>query len=316
MRSAIPSPRSFKGRTAVVAVVALLAALIVTASPAAAESRCAEVTDPGPDQGNWVVFLDADSTSDVDVLSMPGGVLTLNGDACGTPVDAVTIIDIGESEKLDRLLIDLSAGPFRVGTDPLFVNLFLEGDGAGGNDQVEIMGTTNADTAALTPTFTSVNQDTSFPGADDGLLLAMGGFSGATVDLEYSLNRGPDLFSMLDTDGAFFTGALVVNGNGGRDELNGGPGVQTFNGGKGGDIVNAGGGADIINGNGGPDELNGDGGPDIITAGKGTDTVAGGPGRDTIDADGGKVDEVRGGGGRDTCTCGSEDSVSSIERLR
>lgn len=291
--------------------MSLLAAFIITASPAAAASNCVVATD----DGNVVVLLDDDEPGLTNTLAMVNGTVLFNGRVCGTPVSAITIIEISPTPQPHSLVFDLREGAFRVGVNAIFVNTFLADD-----DSIEVIGSDSADIVTMSSTRVRVSRENNFTGSDNGILLETG-FSGEP-SFEFNLRRGPDRFTMTEPNGnspcvqSCFSGSLTVNGGSGADELSGAPGTQTFTGGKGADVLSGFRGPDVLDGNGGDDVINGGSGHDIISAGNGRDRVNAGKGRDTIDAAGGKADDIRGGGGRDTCTCGPEDSLRSIERVR
>ena len=109
--------------------------------------------------------------------------------------------------------------------------------------------------------------------------------------------------------GGPYTGAALLEGNDGNDQLTAGATATTLEGGGGDDTLVANGGADAdggpdddtitggdganeLEGGDGRDRLSGLGGNDELTAGEGTDTLLGGAGDDAID----------GGGGTDTAS--------------
>ncbi len=293
----------------VVALVAMLATVLVTAAPAGAATRCVFA----PDSGGLVVQVDETNPGDVTDLAVRNGELFVNGDSCGTG-NSITIIDLGDP-KVDNLRIDLGPGPFRADGEALFVTLILDEAPANQADEVLIRGTRQVDHATLMRNFVFVSAPENFPGSDNGLRLIMGTQFSPGVKLKFALRGGDDTFQMLaDNSGAFHRGFVRVAGGAGADVLLGGPGRQRILGGGGPDIVEGFAGNDLLWGNRGDDFIDGGRGADRIDAGGGEDVVRAGPGRDVIDAEDRDVDDVFGGAGPDVCDCDRNDIVGSARR--
>jgi Ca2+-binding RTX toxin-like protein len=107
------------------------------------------------------------------------------------------------------------------------------------------------------------------------------------------------------SDGGIAT--IVVNGEGGDDQLtldtsgraSGGAGNDSITGSAGGDTLTGGGGNDALAGGPGPDRINGDDGNDTVDGGSEDDVLRGGGGDDAV-LGGGEADRVEGGSGDDT----------------
>jgi Ca2+-binding RTX toxin-like protein len=329
--------------------MALVATLLVSASPAAAETDCVQ-----GENGDLIVRVNEDNGAET-VLHMANEVLFVNGVSCGSPSPApgrvqsnITVID-QEPEtglQLDKIRFNLAAGAWRVDDIAVYVNLILDGDGQGNADEVTIVGTSTADQFRAYGDFIRLDRKDLYPGADvDGGYFFMhtinsidgDASSGFTYQAEYEflLGGGNDTFNVLpDSDtGGWFGQKVVVKGGSGRDTMNGGPGRQYFYGGKGNDILDGAGGNDRLKGQGGDDVLNGRIGNDYLHGGKGNDRIKGHAGNDTIIGgsgkdrtwggsgddtfrmkDGRKDFRVKGGSGDDTCKCDSNDPRGSTAR--
>lgn len=294
--------RSVRRSTVLAAVLALLTTLLV-AAPASAATVCASPVD----DGTAILNMD-DAGGDPVVLSMSGGVIFVDGEACGTAPTSpfLTVIDTGEA-KTDHLIIDL-AQPFRIGTQAVTVQVRLDE----GEDIVTVRGAATTDIATLTPQFLSVGTGTVFPGSDNDLRLQMS-MPSTEVDLRVNLRGGNDSFNMrADGNDAWYDGPLKVKGQAGNDVLRGGPGRQRMFGGKGRDTLIGRAGDDRIQGGPGRDTLNGGSGDDDIRGGGGEDMASGKSGRDSFRMRDGDVDTVLGGKGRDSCICDASDTMRSI----
>jgi Ca2+-binding RTX toxin-like protein len=121
--------------------------------------------------------------------------------------------------------------------------------------------------------------------------------------------QGSNLTEFMSTGGGNgtggpYTGAALLEGNDGDDQLTAGASATTLSGGAGDDTLAAGSAADAaggadddtitggdggneLDGDGGRDRISGAGGNDAITGGDGTDTLLGGAGNDSLDGGGG-----------------------------
>ena len=341
----VPSKRRRGARRAVVAVLALLAGLVVLAQPAAAETRCVVA-----ENGDLIVQLQEDD-GDTTVLTMRDDVLFVNGTRCGTPAlpssgqPNIAIIDLDGDAKTDKVEIDLAAGPWRVGSEAVFVNLILRGGEDGEPDEVTVSGTSGRDRFEPRGDFLIVYRLSGFyPGTEDSRQLFMytqasqasaGGNTVYNAEYELKMKGGRDLFVMQPSAGGGWFGAKVVaKGGSGADNMIGGPGRDRMRGGKGDDMIEGNTGNDILRGNSGDDQIDGGRGNDFIHGGsgvdrlegkRGNDEIVGGKGRDRAFGgsgsdffkmnDGIKDYRTRGGKGSDTCRCDSNDRVSSTRKL-
>jgi hypothetical protein len=282
--------------------MALLASLVVTASPAAAATFCLIGTDGDP-----VVHVDEATPGAITEIEIRAGVVLVNDVVCGPSGRALTVIDVGDP-KVDHVKVNLGPGAFRANGESVFVNMFLNEPGPTGTlDHVTIRATSKADQVYLHPAFVGVTRATNFPGATDAFRLRMG-FDPETVRLYFNLRGGDDFFQMLrDENHNWYDGFVSVGGGAGDDELIGGPRRQRFRGGGGNDELNGFGGGDILKGQAGADFISGGTGPDQIFGGRGKDVVRAGKGNDTVYADDNEIDDVLGAKGNDTCDCDPND---------
>jgi Ca2+-binding RTX toxin-like protein len=290
------------------ALLTLLAALLISASPASAATSCFIA----PDDQSIIVWVDEADTGATTTIDVRSGVVYVNGSACGSSEIAINIVEAGEP-KADNVVINLGPGAFRTNGSSTWVNLVIQNSPEGTKDRVRINGTSNVDAVSLLNGFVFVDQETDFPGAavGDRRQLAMG-IASSDVDLTFSLGAGNDTFQMVaDDNGTHHSGWLEVRGGKGADELTGGPGRQRILGNGGADEIRGRGGNDLLRGNGGRDRIFGNGGRDTIYGGNGRDVIRAGSGRDRI-ISGGGADRVFGGSGADTCKCGSSDRTRSV----
>ncbi len=291
------------------ALLAMLATLVVTAPPAAAQTRCVFA----PDSGGLVVQVDEPNPDDITHLAVRNGELFVNDVSCGTG-NSITIIDLGDP-KADKIRIDLAQGPWRMNGEAVFVTLILDEVPEGQRDEVVIRGTRQVDQATLMPGFVFMGAPENFPGSDDALRLIMGIQLTQNTKIKFWLRAGDDTFQMLrDETNAFYRGWVLVKGGPGADEMLGAPGRQRIRGGPGPDIIEGRAGRDLLRGNSGDDFIGGGSGNDNIDAGTGEDVVRAGPGRDFIDANDRDIDDVFGGPGRDVCDCDRDDILGSARR--
>jgi len=330
--------------------MAMLAGLVISASPAAAVTEC--FIDS---LGEIIIQVDEADGAET-VIEMRSGELFVNGESCGSAA-SVFITDSGEA-KADRILFDTSSGPFRYNGRSVFVNMFMQGTPADGTpDEITVRGTNNRDFARIGGATFSVSQEDDFPGAFSDsvrLLVAIPAQRVGTVrpNLTFELRGGNDvLWTTVDSLG-HFNGRLTVRGGAGDDMITGGPfrdrlrggsgndvirgaqgndriwgnsGRDTILGGSGNDRLRGGTGRDIIRGNSGDDRLWGGSGRDVLRGGRGADEIRGGAGNDRayggrgadtlLMADGEFDRKVRGGKGADTCDCDANDNVRSARRL-
>lgn len=296
--------------TLALSLMALVASLVVTASPAGAATVCVVADDD-----SIVIQLDEASPEDQTVVEMRDGVVFVNDEECGSTTVAITIIDVASEGKVDRVQLNLAAGPFRAEGEAVFVQILLDDNGPGGaRDEVTIRGTKNIEQVQVLPGFMSVSRAVTYPGSDNGFRLSMGTVN-ADAKYYFQLRAGNDTFQMIEQEGEWFEGFLSVKGGPGADIFVAGPKRQRLRGGSGPDVITALGGNDLVKGGSGADYLSGGSGRDEIVGGTGIDTIRAGGGDDTIDARDGAIDDVYGASGNDTCDCNANDIVGSIETL-
>lgn len=287
---------------AALVLLALLASLVVTASPAAAATFCLI-----GDDGDAVVHVDEPTPGATTEIEIRAGMVLVNDVVCGPSGDALTVIDVGEP-KVDHVKINLGPGAFRADGESVFVNMFLSEPGPTGTlDKVTVRGTSKVDLVQLQPSFIGVSRPTNYSGADDAFRLRMG-FDPEAVRLYFNLRGGDDFLRMLQDDNDnWYDGFVSVGGGSGDDELIGGPRRQRFRGGSGRDELNGFGGDDILKGQGGNDYIGGGSGADQIFGGGGIDTIRAGKGNDIVYADDNVRNDVFGASGNDTCDCDPND---------
>jgi len=307
--------------------MALLTALLVSASPAAAETDCVS-----GENGDLIVRVNEKAGVDT-VLHMNNEVLYVNGDpSCGSPNPppgnqaVVTIVDVvggGESHVEDTIVIDLTKGDWRHDNEAVFVNLVLSGVAGGGTDKVVIRATSGPERVLTQGDFILVNRPDLYPaaGADHRyfFMQTQASISNQTNHAEYKflLAGGKDRFNMTPDPetGGWFGQKVVVKGGSGNDVLKGGPLKQWLYGGKGADEIDGAGGNDRLKGQAGNDRIKGNNGNDTIIGGTGKDRTWGGKGNDTFKMNDGRKDyKVKGGAGNDTCKCDKKDPVGSTAR--
>ncbi len=306
-------PSRFGLTRGLLALLALLAGLVVVAPPASAATDCVKAGD----DGSLIVRVDeADPTAET-LIQVRDGLLFVNGERCADGVGtSINIVDVG-TPKVDRVKIDLGAGPFRMNGQAVFVNLILDENGPNeARDRVRIRTTSGADFVNLQPDFVFVDGAQVFNTANSDSRQLLMSILGSDAKYYFSLRAGDDIFRMrADDNGDKYTGFVSVKGGRGADDLVGGPGRQRLRGGKGNDVIRGKGGSDLLWGNSGADFITGGKGSDVISGGKGVDDVRGNSGADVFNMRDGRVDDVRGQKGRDVCTCDSDDNITSATAL-
>ncbi len=212
------------------------------------------------------------------------------------------------------------------GGDDLF-QWSLAGDGVdvvsslGGFDQMQIMGTSAADTVSISKlgpriqvtsggNVLTVNTDIrvitmDLGGGDD--LVTVGDLSGVGQTV-LTINGGDGNDNFNASASVMGEVRLLLNGEAGNDTItgsasddtiNGGIGRDSLLGGNGNDAIFGGADHDAINGGAGDDSMTGDDGNDTLAGGDGNDTLLGGLGNDSLNGQAG-ADTLAGAGGRDT----------------
>lgn len=326
-----PRPGRSRGiaRT-LLAIVGVLATTVVLAPQASAATTCS--SNPNG-SGELTVLIDEADGSEV-VLEMRNGTLFVDGVACGTPggdsFPQVFIADggpngaVGEDLKVDRVQINLAAGPWRVGSDAVFVNTWFEGGADGASDRITIRGSGGSDDVVTQGDTVRVWDDFGQPGSqvkflmDTSLTCRRGGDrTRGCATYIFKLRGGSDLYAHTPAaNGLWWDGRdAIVNGGRGRDDLRGTPVADRIKGGGGIDDIRGEGGNDRLSGNGGADTILGNAGNDVLRGNGGRDLMRGGGGNDRFLAQDGTRDRVRGGAGADTCECDGRDSVRGAARL-
>jgi len=343
------------GLRSLMVIMSLLAATVVVAPAASAASDCY----PNNDGSEELIVLIDDDDGDEVVLEMRDNVLYVDGEACGTPGAPATgdirhSIFIGDglvgdgTAKVDRVQINLAAGPWQVDGVPVFVNIRLEGGPNQVSDHLTIRGSNGSDDVVLTGTRVEVYDD--FGGGEDAKLTLETNLNcrrgaqseGPSRDVGcvhylFQLRGGRDLYAprAANFGTPWWDGRdTLVLGGSGRDDLRGTPVRDNIRGGKGDDEIRGEGGNDRLRGGPGEDEIRGGPGDDrirgqagddaLLRGNAGDDEINGGPGRDNMIGNGGRDmflaedgerDRVRGGKGVDTCECDGNDNVRSARRL-
>ncbi|MGH2758507.1 MAG: calcium-binding protein, partial [Actinomycetota bacterium] len=283
------------------AVVATAAWLLVgSIFSAEADVSCALI---GGDRLNVV----STAEGEIRVDRAPGSTtIRVNGQPCGT-VNTVNVIDIQGSAGPERLVVDLTNGPFGPGLLPELSGtseIEFQGSLAGGSDTLEVIGSSGADHIVFGRTSQGLN--TYITGAalngDGDADITIAGIEGFSVDGR----AGNDFISGQGGNG---TGTAAVQ------QLGVAPAgyVGDFppvTGGAGADGVTGGNAGDILDGDAGNDEMDGRGGDDLIAGGSGIDGVAGGTGADSLKG-GLDNDNLTGGDGDDNLQGnGGDDALS------
>lgn len=250
----------------------------------------------GPDNG--VTFVSTlNGTAGNDVMVLPGGTATLNGNGgddtvCGTNGNETFTMGSGNDW--------VSAGD---GTNVIAAaegnNTITSGNGndtitaGAGTDTVNAGdGTNNINVGEGVADVTSGNgNDTIVTGASDDTIDAGDGTNNITAgDGNNTITGG----NGSDT---------VVTGSG-NDNIDVDDGTNNVTSGAGNDLINAGNGNDTVNAGDGNDEIDVDDGTNNVQGGNGNDAITGGNGNDTIN----------GGDGTDYCVDGSgTDSTTNCE---
>ena len=275
------------------------------------------------------------AASSFGTLVRSGDAIDFNGSVCQTATVLNTDqITVHGSVSPSSVIIDLSGGPFTnpnlPGDIPIAVDL-----GASTGDEVEIVGSANADSIRLGTA--GINLDASSTTGVDVTLANVERFAVAA-------GGGDDVVSAAGGDGTGTASPLSsrpdsINGGPGKDTLTGGAGGDDLIGGPGDDTLDGGGGQDTANyvqdsgpvtadlatgtatdGAGGHDTLTGienlagDGGATLIgddnanvLTGNGAAKTLGGGGNDILQGAGGAID---GGAGADTYRCVGDAAVS------
>lgn len=347
------NPTTRRGRAAglrsLLVLLSLLATTVVTAPAASAATDCYPNFDGS---GERIVLID-DAQGDEVVLEMRNEILYVDGEACGTPsgsggIAQVFIGDglVGEGvARVDRVTINLAAGPWQVDGEPVFVNIRLEGGPNEVRDHLTIRGSNGSDDVVTQGSSVRVYDDFGAPGVPPKLQLetSLNCRRGTQPDDSqrdvgcvrylFELRGGSDFYAHVRAPGGvpWWDGrdTLVRGGSGnddlrgtpvrdnlrggsGNDEIRGEGGNDRLRGGPGSDKIRGGPGDDRIQGQGGDDELlRGNSGDDRIDGGAGNDRMVGNGGLDTFIANDGERDRVRGGKGADTCICDPNDNTRS-----
>ena len=265
--------------------------------------------------GNKKVSVSLPAANDSGTLSIgPGGVIRLNGTACGAATRFNTDdVQVTGGNGHQEFVISMTTGPFAPG----FTN---EGSGTSeiefdimlgnGYNVLQIIGTNNPDRIWAGDLGVNLNA------------------SENPDDVDVFLSAGSPL-GLLTMAGLQSNDHLIADGGQGtgnefpvRVTLNGAEANDTLVGGLGDDFIVGFAGADFIDGWIGADTLNGGLGADIISGGADADTISGGPGGDTIHGRGGDDvidgdndnDLIFGEGGVDTMHGNSgDDDLRSVD---
>ena len=298
-RPRLTRSRLFKAGLPAMLVAATAAWLVVgSIFNAEADVTCALL---GADRLNVV----STAEGEIHVDRAPGSTtIRVNGQSCGT-VNSVNVINIQGSSGPERLIIDLTNGPFAPGLLPELTGtseIEFEGNLGSGSDVLQIVGGGGADHIVFGALGVALNGDND---AD----VTIGGIEGFTADGR----AGSDFISGQGGNGtgtatvqplgvapAGFAGDFPpVSGGEGADGLIGGNAGDVIDGGAGDDEIDGRGGNDLLAGGSGIDGIDGGSGNDSIKGGLDNDNLSGGDGDDTLQGDGGD-DTLNGGAGRDT----------------
>jgi Ca2+-binding RTX toxin-like protein len=214
-------------------------------------------------QATLAITSSAEAT--ITVATQPAGVITVNGVPCAT-VNSVDTIDIQGSESPERLVLDMTNGPFAPGAS----------EEAGGISEIEFTGDlkngTNGDDF-LTIIGQTVHDDITFGAASQALNADSDSDINVAGIEQFSANGqgGDDTISGQGGNGTGAAAAYVIGAQGGN-------GNDTLNGGNSGADV-----GDTLDGGLGNDGLNGFDGNDRLVGGAGNDGFTGGNGTDTAD---------------------------------
>jgi Ca2+-binding RTX toxin-like protein len=217
---------------------------------------------------------------------------------CGAATNANTdtIFVFGSSGAKERLVVNLTGGPFAPGAT-------AEAAGAseieivtslgGPNDEILVLGSVADETLVAGSTGMAFTND-----ADADLT-----YSGAPAYAELQGGGGRNVLTAQGGfgTGAAFAGKTTIMAGALGDELHGGNGEDLLVGGNGADAISGWGGVDQLWGLAGNDTLNGGDGNDALVGGAGADSLSGGADNDLLDTVDGSADLlIDGGPGADT----------------
>lgn len=169
----------------------------------------------------------------------------------------------------------------------------------GGADADVLIETTTVD---LRLTATALVSLIVMPNEDDNVVLN----TDAVAEIERAELTGSASDNIIDA--TTFTGAVLLRGGGGADELIGTASNDTLFGGSGNDTMSGLAGADV---------LNGEGNDDSLTGGQGNDQLSGGDGNDDfVWVNGDNSDEISGGQGADALQVSGSDNATVGDEFR
>jgi Ca2+-binding RTX toxin-like protein len=331
-------------RVGAIAGAAVLAMLVVRATPARADSvTCAYDSDTKT--VTVEVTPSNDFAPDVDV-DPSGNIYT-------SDADDTDIVDCGSATVTNTDTVSITNASTTTSVGPFYVNLtvpFAPGftDEAGSSDEIEFavdfgpaggvvsfvfgpepmnvtaggnkVNLNAAESDGIDADVTLANADLVLHGTEFADTVDAGG-GGAGVpnaplqtDTELYgdsiVESSPDVLIGGDGRDVVYSegGDDRIAGGRGNDELHGGAGLDQIDGGPGKDEIAAGGGDDAIDGGGGADDLFGQGGIDVLHGQAGADQVHGGSSGDALFGDAGP-DVLQGEGGNDSLNGGPDDDV-------
>jgi Ca2+-binding RTX toxin-like protein len=201
-------------------------------------------------------------------------------------------------------------------------------DGTDGRDQVEVRGTSGADSITVGQSGSTLT--VTGGGATLNLPNALQDFANGLEELVINGGNGADQITITDVNNV---GSILITANGqngddtisaagamlgvanlqldggnGNDTLTGSTGSETLRGSAGDDSLSGGDGDDTLVGGDGQDVLNGDAGRDILRGNFGNDTLDGGDGDDTLEGNE-DSDILSGGDGNDSISGGLGNDV-------
>ena len=239
-------------------------------------------------------------------LGSTGAPLLINGVQCAdATISTVDDVTFTAQTQNQTVTIDYSGGFLTTGTvgPPGTFGNFTDFHVVGfGDTTVKTTGSITSGTYVIAGA-DGIDADIGF-GEPDIFLEGVGFFNA----------QGSNLPEQMTTAGGAgvggpYTGAALLQGNAGQDQLTGGASATTLQGGTDDDSLVASAGADasggpdddVLTGGDGANTLSGDGGRDRLSGGGGNDTLAGGDGTDTL-LGGAGDDGIDGGGGSDTAS--------------
>ncbi len=276
--------------------------------------------------------------------------IRVNGEDCGS-VNTVNVINIQGSDGPERLVVDLTNGPFAPGLLPeLSGTSEIEfkgslGDGTevgDGSDALHIIGSSGADRIVFGLIGAALNGDAdaditisgiegfSADGRGDSDFITGQGGNGTGTPAVQQLGVAPagylgDFPPLTGGEGADGlhggnagdvidggAGNDEIEGRGGNDQIAGGSGIDGIDGGTGNDFIKGGLNNDNLTGGGDDDVLQGDGGDDALNGGTGNDTLQGGSENDTINGAEGD-DVLRGNAGDDNLDGGPDADTANYD---